>query len=104
MATAPQFAKGADAQALDASLQPLLASSGGRWALTSTGEGLERSFKFKTFAKTWVSTFHHPVAPRFHSSPIRKGRDRSHGVNRLTSAAAGAKSLTVGTFLRLRIS
>lgn len=29
----------------------------GRWALTAGGEGLERSFKFKTFAKTWVSGF-----------------------------------------------
>jgi len=54
MTTTPQFAAGVDAEALDARLQPLLAASGGRWTLTPTGEGLERPFKFKTFAKTWV--------------------------------------------------
>ena len=54
MATAPQFAQGVDVTALTARLEPLLASSGGRWKLVSTGEGLERPFKFKTFAKTWV--------------------------------------------------
>ncbi|KAM0254990.1 hypothetical protein ACHAQJ_006218 [Trichoderma viride] len=37
-----------------AKLEPLLASHGGRWTLTSDGEALERSFKFKNFAKTWV--------------------------------------------------
>jgi len=38
-------------------LRNLLASAGqgGQWALVPNGQGLERSFKFKTFAKTWVS-------------------------------------------------
>lgn len=52
-----RFADGADSQALSAALAPLLAHRGGRWSLTATGEGVERSFKFKTFAKTWVGFF-----------------------------------------------
>ncbi|KAL7820914.1 transcriptional coactivator/pterin dehydratase [Trichoderma gracile] len=34
-------------------LDRLLVSNGGRWTLTSDGEALERSFKFKNFTKTW---------------------------------------------------
>ncbi|KAI4865802.1 transcriptional coactivator/pterin dehydratase [Hypoxylon rubiginosum] len=51
----PQFSPGVDEPALTRALEPLLASAelGGRWALVPGGEGLERSFKFKTFAKTW---------------------------------------------------
>ncbi|RYP17746.1 hypothetical protein DL765_004324 [Monosporascus sp. GIB2] len=51
----PKFSAGSDEQALSRTLEPLLESAGrgGRWALTPSGEGLERSFKFKTFAKTW---------------------------------------------------
>lgn len=54
----PQFSPGVDEPALTRALEPLLASAelGGRWALVPGGEGLERSFKFKTFAKTWVSS------------------------------------------------
>ncbi|KAI5866931.1 transcriptional coactivator/pterin dehydratase [Durotheca rogersii] len=55
--TAPQvrFSANADEPALRRALEPLLASAGrgGRWVLTPGGEGLERSFRFKTFAKTW---------------------------------------------------
>ncbi|KAK6948555.1 hypothetical protein Daesc_010325 [Daldinia eschscholtzii] len=53
---APQFSAGVDEPALTRALETLLASAGlgGRWVLTASGEGLERSFKFKTFAKTWV--------------------------------------------------
>ena len=29
-------------------------SSTGRWAITANGLGIERSFKFKNFTKTWV--------------------------------------------------
>ncbi|KAH8121333.1 transcriptional coactivator/pterin dehydratase [Trichoderma asperelloides] len=36
-----------------AKLEPLLVSNGGKWTLTSDGEALERSFKFKNFTKTW---------------------------------------------------
>ncbi|RYP81249.1 hypothetical protein DL769_002079 [Monosporascus sp. CRB-8-3] len=51
----PKFSAGSDEQALSRMLEPLLESAGrgGRWTLTPSGEGLERSFKFKTFAKTW---------------------------------------------------
>ncbi|RYP91239.1 hypothetical protein DL770_002631 [Monosporascus sp. CRB-9-2] len=51
----PKFSAGSDEQVLSRTLEPLLESAGrgGRWTLTSNGEGLERSFKFKTFAKTW---------------------------------------------------
>ncbi|KAK8118624.1 pterin-4-alpha-carbinolamine dehydratase family protein [Apiospora kogelbergensis] len=51
--TQAKFAAGSDEVALGPKLQSLLAPAGGRWDLISSGEGLERSFKFKTFAKTW---------------------------------------------------
>ncbi|KAI1381745.1 hypothetical protein F4677DRAFT_439560 [Hypoxylon crocopeplum] len=53
---APQFSAGVDVPSLTRDLDILLASAGngGRWELIPSGEGLERSFKFKTFAKTWV--------------------------------------------------
>ncbi len=50
----PRFPAGSDAAALEPSLAPLLTANGGRWSLTASGEGLEREFKFKTFAKTWA--------------------------------------------------
>lgn len=51
------FSSGSDENTLTKALQELLdsAGKGGRWALLPTGQGLERSFKFKNFAKTWVS-------------------------------------------------
>ncbi|KAI0380040.1 transcriptional coactivator/pterin dehydratase [Hypomontagnella monticulosa] len=51
----PRFSAGVDEPALTRALEHLLISAehGGRWALIPGGEGLERSFKFKTFAKTW---------------------------------------------------
>lgn len=71
-----RFSAGSDEKALSKTLETLLESAAapaapatavgpdsrsgggaGRWALTAGGEGLERSFKFKTFAKTWVSGF-----------------------------------------------
>jgi 4a-hydroxytetrahydrobiopterin dehydratase len=54
MSSSPRFAPGTDAAALTPTVTALLSSSGGRWTLTGEGEALERSFKFKTFAKTWV--------------------------------------------------
>ncbi|KAH7375826.1 pterin-4-alpha-carbinolamine dehydratase family protein [Plectosphaerella cucumerina] len=53
MSSQPRFSKGSDEASLTAALGPLLSQSGGRWALTKEGEALERSFKFKNFAKTW---------------------------------------------------
>jgi 4a-hydroxytetrahydrobiopterin dehydratase len=49
----PQFSAGSDPEILSQSLEPLLLPNDGRWTLTSAGTGLERSFKFKTFKKTW---------------------------------------------------
>lgn len=54
MSSSPRFASGTDAAALTPAVTPLLSASGGRWTLAAEGEALERSFKFKTFAKTWV--------------------------------------------------
>ncbi|KAI9167047.1 Pterin-4-alpha-carbinolamine dehydratase [Paramyrothecium foliicola] len=45
--------KGTDEAVVAPQLQTLLSASGGRWNLASEGEALERSFKFKTFTKTW---------------------------------------------------
>lgn len=56
----PVFAAGSDESTLSLKLNSLLAPAyegKGHWALIPSGEGLERSFKFKTFAKTWVSDF-----------------------------------------------
>lgn len=47
---APKFAEGSDEPRLTKELEGLL---GNRWTLTADGQGVERSFKFKTFAKTW---------------------------------------------------
>ncbi|KAI1857667.1 hypothetical protein JX265_011082 [Neoarthrinium moseri] len=56
----PKFSEGSDEAGLTQKLQGLLSSADsestavrGRWNLIPSGEGLERSFKFKTFAKTW---------------------------------------------------
>jgi 4a-hydroxytetrahydrobiopterin dehydratase len=51
----PQFSANADPATLETSLSPLLVTNGGRWSLAMEGQALEREFKFKTFAKTWVS-------------------------------------------------
>ncbi|KAK3943829.1 pterin-4-alpha-carbinolamine dehydratase [Diplogelasinospora grovesii] len=51
--SSPKFSAGSASPAtMEAKLAPLI-SEGGRWTLTANGEGLERTFKFKTFAKTW---------------------------------------------------
>ncbi|RKU45865.1 hypothetical protein DL546_007804 [Coniochaeta pulveracea] len=49
----PAISKGADVDALKQRLNPLLSTNGGRWTLTKNGEAMERTFKFKTFTKTW---------------------------------------------------
>ncbi|EAQ88126.1 hypothetical protein CHGG_04745 [Chaetomium globosum CBS 148.51] len=50
----PQFSANADTGKLGVSLSPLLVTNGGRWSLSVEGQALEREFKFKTFAKTWL--------------------------------------------------
>ncbi|OAA61373.1 Transcriptional coactivator/pterin dehydratase [Cordyceps fumosorosea ARSEF 2679] len=50
----PSFAPGTDKNAATEALRPLITpDAGGRWSLTADGYGIERSFKFATFAKTW---------------------------------------------------
>lgn len=54
----PRFSSGTDSTTAVAALRPLITpAQGGKWTLTNNGEGLERSFKFKTFGKTWVRFF-----------------------------------------------
>ena len=48
----PRFSAGVDEAAVRPALEPLLLPS--RWALANDGAALERAFRFKTFAKTWV--------------------------------------------------
>ncbi|KAL1874532.1 hypothetical protein Daus18300_003551 [Diaporthe australafricana] len=48
-AASPKFSEGSEEPRLTQELDALL----GRWKLTEDGQGIERSFKFKTFAKTW---------------------------------------------------
>lgn len=43
----------ADEAAVRTALESLVDS--GRWAVAANGLGIERSFKFKNFTKTWVS-------------------------------------------------
>jgi hypothetical protein len=50
----PRFSPGSDELLMTHALEMLLTTEGGRWSLIADGEALERSFKFKTFAKTWV--------------------------------------------------
>ncbi|KAI3544409.1 pterin 4 alpha carbinolamine dehydratase [Colletotrichum filicis] len=52
-APTPRFSKGSDESSLSSTLQTLLGQGRG-WALVNDGEAVERSFKFKNFAKTWV--------------------------------------------------
>lgn len=66
---APNFSPGSDAAALGTALDKLVSRSEAPWHLTPTGEGVERSFRFKTFAKTWVSALVSrpcPITPWFH--------------------------------------
>lgn len=61
--TQPRFSQGSDVVVSGKALSALLASDGvgGRWTLTADGEGVERMFRFKTFAKTWVCLFFAPI-------------------------------------------
>lgn len=53
MSSQPKFSEGSDKAILTKDLDGLTAND--RWLLTGNGQGIQRSFKFKTFAKTWVS-------------------------------------------------
>lgn len=46
-----KFSEGSDEVSLSKQLDNLAST---RWIVTHDGQGIERSFKFKTFAKTWV--------------------------------------------------
>lgn len=58
----PRFSEGTDEASASPALSALLSGS---WVLAKDGEALERSFKFKTFAKTWV-----PGLPSLTLSPL----------------------------------
>ncbi|TQV98842.1 hypothetical protein V2A60_007460 [Cordyceps javanica] len=50
----PSFSAGTDKNAATEALRPLITpDAGGKWTLTADGYGIERSFKFTTFNKTW---------------------------------------------------
>lgn len=51
MASKAKFAEGSDEASLSQQVERLASN---RWSVTQDGQGIERSFKFKTFAKTWV--------------------------------------------------
>lgn len=50
----PTFSSNYDPEQGAKDLDPLLKSNGGKWGLIESGKGVERSFRFKTFKKTWV--------------------------------------------------
>ncbi|KAJ4423721.1 hypothetical protein N0V82_001607 [Gnomoniopsis sp. IMI 355080] len=50
MATRAKFSEGSDEALLSKQVDSLASN---RWAVTEDGQGIERSFRFKTFAKTW---------------------------------------------------
>ena len=55
MPSEPVFSSNYDPEEGTKDVEPLLRSNGGKWRLVESGKGVERSFKFKTFKKTWVS-------------------------------------------------
>ncbi|KAI1119524.1 pterin 4 alpha carbinolamine dehydratase-domain-containing protein [Nemania sp. NC0429] len=90
------FAGGTDRGAVTEALQKLLVSggAGGRWTLIPSGKGLERNFKFKTFATTWdfltaVSLQcklkrHHPVwSNNYNTTYIRWSTHSPPGLSKL---------------------
>jgi hypothetical protein len=69
-------------------LSPLLKSNGGKWSLIESGKGVERSFKFKTFKKTWVF----PPSPRLpfpRKSTLISSTDEDEGDKKSESWADG---------------
>lgn len=78
MAATPRFSEGTDPETAAPALGALLRAGegeagkeGGRWVLSRNGEGLERTFKFKTFMKTWVRRTHSPPPPSAFSFFVR---------------------------------
>lgn len=78
MALQPRFSKGTDDTTASSAVEALVSSgegAGGRWTLTKEGEALERTFKFKTFAKTWVQTTRtRPYQPRLDDQETNRTR------------------------------
>lgn len=52
----PHISDGQDTEELHRNLYLLLHSRGGRWRLTADGKGVQRTFTFETFKRTWVSS------------------------------------------------
>ena len=52
--TRVSMSQGQDEEELLHKLRGLLKDNGGLWELTANGKGLERTFYFKTFNRTWV--------------------------------------------------
>lgn len=50
----PTFSTNYDPEQASRDLSPLLRGNGGKWTLMESGKGVERSFKFRTFKKTWA--------------------------------------------------
>jgi len=65
----PNFSSNYDPEQGTKDLETILKGKGGKWELMGSGKGVERSFKFKTFKKTWV---------RFVSGAAVGGRRRHH--------------------------
>ena len=60
MATKARFSEGTNEATATPALNALLSK---HWTLAKEGEALERSFKFKTFSKTWVCQWIRPTPP-----------------------------------------
>jgi hypothetical protein len=69
----PTFSSNYDPEQGMKDLNPLLKSNGGKWGLIESGNGVERSFKFKTFKKTWVRRFPFPLLLASRSKMVFRG-------------------------------
>lgn len=54
----PKFSEGVNADDAAPRLNELLSKSSGRWTLTEDGQGVWRTYQFKSFKTTWVRSFH----------------------------------------------
>lgn len=54
LSQAPVFASGVDKGSLQALVDDLVKPTG-QWALSASGRGIERTYKFKSFKAAWVA-------------------------------------------------